>query len=153
MRCSTAHRSTLGTLLVLLASSVYAESLSAGTSRSALEVEVTGFEHDRGRVVAKLFRRGDGAPKGPGYKRLVQGIHKRRAKLAFRDVPHGTYALFLFHDENDNGTVDHNLLGIPAEPLGFSGGFKLSLFSGVPDFDDLKFEFSAKSRPLSIVVE
>lgn len=84
---------------------------------------------------------------------VVSFEHERRAKLAFPDLPHGTYALFLFHDENDNGTVDHNLLGIPTEPLGFSGGFKVSLFSGVPDFDDLKFEFTAKSRPLAIVVE
>lgn len=73
--------SKLRTLLVLLASCVFGESVSAGSSRAALEV------------------------------------------------------------------------GIPTEPLGFSGGFKVSLFSGVPDFDDLKFEFTAKSRPLAIVVE
>ena len=127
--------------------------VDAAPSGGTLEVNVSGFEHDRGHVVAKLFRRGDGAPKGRGYLRVVRSIHQRRATLAFRDVPHGTYAVFLFHDENDNGTVDHNLLGIPSEPLGFSGGFRVSLFSGVPDFDDLKFEFTAKSRPLAIVVE
>lgn len=144
-------RQSLPTLLALglLAGDV----ASAGTSRGSIRVSVSGFEHDRGHVIAKLFRRGDDVPKGRGYKRLVQRIEKRRASLAFSDIPHGTYALFLFHDENDNGTVDHNLLRMPTEPLGFSGGFKASLFSGVPDFDDLKFEFTAKSRPLAIVVE
>jgi len=125
----------------------------AAAARRTLELNVSGFEHDQGHVVAKLFRRGDGAPKGPGYKKLVRNIHDRRASIAFPDVPYGTYAVFLFHDENGNGTVDHNMLGIPTEPLGFSNGFKVSLFSGVPDFDDLKFEFTLNSRPLAIVVD
>lgn len=144
-------RQSLPTLLALglLAGDV----ASAGTSRGSLKVNITGFEHDRGHVIVKLFRRGDDVPKGPGHRRVVHRIERRRAAFAFSDVPYGTYALFLFHDENDNGTVDHNLLRMPTEPLGFSGGFKVSLFSGVPDFDDLKFEFTAKSRPLAIVVE
>jgi uncharacterized protein (DUF2141 family) len=116
-------------------------------------VNVSGFEHNRGHVIAKLFRRGDDVPKGAGYRRLVRPIQKRRATLAFSNLSHGSYALFLFHDENDNGTVDHNLLGFPSEPLGFSGGFKVSIVSGMPDFDDLRFEFSAKSPPLRITVE
>ncbi|HEU5076347.1 MAG TPA: DUF2141 domain-containing protein, partial [Polyangiaceae bacterium] len=138
---------------LLLASVCGAGLVFAKPARGTLEVSVSGFEHDRGHVVAKLFRRGDAAPKGRGYKKVVSGIRERRAKLAFPEIAYGSYAVFLFHDENGNGTVDHNLLGIPTEPLGFSGGFRVSLFSGVPDFDDLKFEFTAKSRALAIVVE
>ncbi len=126
---------------------------AAKPTRGTLEVKIRGFEHDRGQVVAKLFRRGDGAPKGPGYRKLMQPIQKRRATLLFRDLAYGSYAVFLFHDENANGTVDHNILGLPKEPLGFSGGFEMSLLHGVPNFDDLKFEFSRKKSSIVITVE
>lgn len=127
--------------------------IAAKPTRGTLTVVASGFEHDRGQVVAKLFRRGDGAPKGPGYRKLVQRIQKRRATLLFRDLAYGSYAVFLFHDENTNGTLDHNLLGLPKEPLGFSGGFKMSLLHGIPDFDDLRFEFTRKANAIAITVE
>ena len=39
----------------------------------------------------------------------------------------GIYAAVVFHDENDNGEIDHNALHFPAEPLGFTGGFSGAL--------------------------
>ena len=35
-------------------------------------------------------------------------------------LPAGTYAIALYQDQNDNGVMDKNWLGIPTEPLGFS---------------------------------
>ena len=51
------------------------------------------------------------------------------------DVPVGHYAVKLFQDENDNGMIDKNPMGIPVEPYGFSnnGGSY-----GQPSFDDAK---------------
>jgi outer membrane protein len=57
----------------------------------------------------------------------------------------GDYAVVVLHDGNDNGEVDHNFLGLPTEPLGFSNGFKLGLFSGKPTFEKLRFTFSSKA--------
>jgi uncharacterized protein (DUF2141 family) len=139
--------SLLGGLLLPL------DQVAAKPAHGILQVQVSGFEHERGQVVAKLFRRGDGAPKGPGFRKLVQRIQKRRAVLVFRDLAYDSYAVFLFHDENANGKVDHNVLGLPKEPLGFSGGFRMSLLSGVPDFEDLKFEFTRKTGAIAITVE
>ena len=39
--------------------------------------------------------------------------------LKFEDLPSGTYALALIHDENGNGKLD-TMLGIPKEGFGFS---------------------------------
>lgn len=39
--------------------------------------------------------------------------------LVFGDLPSGTYALALIHDENGNGKLD-TMLGIPREGFGFS---------------------------------
>lgn len=41
-------------------------------------------------------------------------------KLTLHDLPSGRYAIKLFHDANDNGKLDSNLVGIPQEGYGFS---------------------------------
>ncbi|MBT3193659.1 MAG: DUF2141 domain-containing protein [Verrucomicrobia bacterium] len=35
----------------------------------------------------------------------------------------GTYALLVYHDENANGRLDRNFVGIPKEPVGFANGY------------------------------
>lgn len=39
------------------------------------------------------------------------------------DLPGGEYALVVYHDENGNGRLDKNFIGIPNEPLGFSNRY------------------------------
>jgi outer membrane protein len=38
-------------------------------------------------------------------------------------VPPGDYALMVHHDENSNGGLDKNFIGIPREPVGFANGY------------------------------
>jgi uncharacterized protein (DUF2141 family) len=139
----------LGSSATFLAARHAAATAKTGT----LTLRISGFDHDKGPVIAKLFRRGDNAPRGKEFRKAVGTVKSRRAVLAFSDVPWDTYAVFVFHDENGNGTVDHNFLGIPIEPLGFSANFKPTIWTGIPTFDDLKFEFNPKTKPLSIVVD
>ncbi len=40
--------------------------------------------------------------------------------LVLPKLPAGRYAVQAYQDENDNGTVDRNALGIPRESVGFS---------------------------------
>ena len=40
------------------------------------------------------------------------------------NVPPGEYALIAYHDENGNGRIDRNFIGIPREPLGFANNYK-----------------------------
>ena len=47
-----------------------------------------------------------------------------RQVFYIRDVPRGEYALMVYHDENENGRLDKNFIGIPTEPLGFSNRYK-----------------------------
>ncbi|HSX85999.1 MAG TPA: DUF2141 domain-containing protein [Cellvibrio sp.] len=55
--------------------------------------------------------------------------------LDFAGLPAGSYAIKLFQDENSNGQIDKNSMGIPTEPYGFSnnGGSY-----GPPSFDEAK---------------
>jgi uncharacterized protein (DUF2141 family) len=43
------------------------------------------------------------------------------------DVPYGDYGIAAFHDENSNGKMDKNLLGIPKETYGFSNNLTVIL--------------------------
>ena len=60
----------------------------------------------------------------------------------------GVYAISIFHDENDNGQLDSNFIGIPSEPYGFSNNAK-GMF-GPPSFDDCRFELR---HPTEMIIE
>ncbi len=64
--------------------------------------------------------------------------------IAFSDLPHGTYAVALFHDQNNNGKLDQNLLGIPTEPYAFSGD--LNSRWRLPRFDEVGFRLESGHR-------
>jgi uncharacterized protein (DUF2141 family) len=55
---------------------------------------------------------------------MVLKIRETQARCDFEDIPPGTYALAVIHDENMNGKLDTNWLGIPKEGYGFSNAVK-----------------------------
>ena len=56
-----------------------------------------------------------------------------KARLVFAGLAPGRYALRAFADENGNGKLDTNLVGMPIERYGFSNDAKGKL--GAPDFE------------------
>lgn len=54
------------------------------------------------------------------------------------------YALGLFHDLNDNGELDTNWLGLPAEPWAFSGQLRSKL--RLPRFGEVSFVYRRNNR-------
>ncbi|WP_262420238.1 DUF2141 domain-containing protein [Flagellimonas meishanensis] len=63
--------------------------------------------------------------------------HKGMVTLKIEDLPVGEYALAVFHDENANGLLDTNWLGIPKEKVAFSKG-KMHTF-GPPKYHECSF--------------
>ncbi|MDQ0568864.1 uncharacterized protein (DUF2141 family) [Variovorax paradoxus] len=55
------------------------------------------------------------------------------AQLRFNGLAPGRYALRVFADENGNGKLDTNLVGMPIERYGFSNDAKGN--RGAPDFE------------------
>lgn len=58
----------------------------------------------------------------------------------FTNLRPGTYAISLFHDEDGDGKLNSNFMGIPSEPYAFPNNAK-GMF-GPPDFDTCKFEMT-----------
>jgi uncharacterized protein (DUF2141 family) len=75
---------------------------------------------------SKAFRRAETKPRGG------------RATCTFPGLPAGTYAIGLLHDENDNGKMDTNFVGLPKEGYGASNDAKATF--GPPKFKDAKVE-------------
>ncbi len=98
--------------------------------------------------MAKLLAPGDNVL-GPGRWQVTAPIADGTAVFRIPELRPGPHAAVVFHDENDNAAIDHGLFG-PSEPLGFSGGFRLSLMSGRPDFERLKFDFTPPTQTLEV---
>ena len=67
--------------------------------------------------------------------------NKGSVTLKIEDLPVGEYALAVFHDENNNGELDTNWLGIPKEKVAFSKG-KMRTF-GPPKYRDCAFKVTS----------
>ncbi|MBI1769432.1 MAG: DUF2141 domain-containing protein [Bacteroidetes bacterium] len=114
-----------------------------------LTIKANNFSSDEGNAIVRLFRRDDDMPM-KAFMEVTGKIIDRKSTLTFVDIPFGEYAAILFQDQNSNGTLDHNFLGLPKEPIGFSNGWNLTAFSGMPNFSKLKFEFSEQKPECKI---
>ena len=102
-----------------------------------LSIEVRGVRSADGRVYVAVHgpESKDTFPSGDD---TVSGLREpaRIGTLRFlvSDLPAGRYAVNAFHDENDNGELDTNLVGIPSEGYGFANDPSTTF--GPPDFED-----------------
>lgn len=134
------------------ATAFMAFSANASDAHGDLVIHVSGFKSAHGHAVAKLFQPGDDVLKR-GRWQSVAAIESGQAEPVFTAVKAGVYALVVFHDENDSGDVDHNFLGLPKEPLGFSNGFALGLTSGLPNFEKLSFTHLPQTQRLEVNIK
>lgn len=62
------------------------------------------------------------------------------ASFVFKDLAPGTYAVMISHDENGNGKLDSNIMGIPTEGYGFSNN---PAVMRKPTWEEARFELAA----------
>ena len=96
--------------------------LSTGAmAADGLHVTVSDIRNADGHVlisVSPSAEAWDGAAKPVAVARLA--AVKGTIEHAFPDLAPGDYAVQVMHDENDNGDLDSNFVGIPVEGYGFS---------------------------------
>jgi len=124
--------------------------LSVPGENFSLIIEIDGFESDDGKAMIAVFNSKDGYPVKPekAYKKIVAEIQNGNVRLVINGLPAGTYAVSVLHDENDNGKMDTNFLGIPSENFGASNDAKG--FMGPPSFEDSKFELQTNNKKIKI---
>jgi len=119
---------------------------------TAIRVHIEGLHSDRGQVICALFAAADDFPKrvDQAFARTTAQIMARHATCEFPNVPAGIYAISVFHDENGNGKLDTNWLGIPREGVGASNNPKPRM--GPPKFAAAKFQHSQGSMDVEIIM-
>jgi len=135
-------RSTIFTSLLLsllLLSETHAEGPQKPRALPGqVEVKVSGFRSGRGQVFVALWRSDKSFPGTPpkGTPSASVKIVKGVATAGFRDVPPGVFAVSVFHDEDGDGELKTNFIGIPKEGIGFSRDARARF--GPPGWDDAK---------------
>ena len=120
--------------------------LAASAARSSeLRVTVIGLRSESGELLIGLYESAKGF-EGAIANAKTSGIMADRNRLVgvamrargsqqavFAQLPPGRYAVIVIHDENDNGRLDANAIGIPTEGYGFSNDARG--FLSAPSFD------------------
>ena len=134
-------------LLVFGTTVAFAQSSSC----PGIHVKILNIRNSTGTVDCALFDSPAGFPVEvlhSAMKVMVMKVRNTQARCDFEDLPPGTYALAVIHDENTNGKLDTNWLGIPKEGYGFSNGAKGVL--GAPSFSAASFFYDGGILDLTI---
>ena len=113
----------------------------SGNSQT-VEVNITGIRSENGQIVIGVFKDDESFQKEESFmeKRFVKsGISNREMRVQF-SLETGIYGLSLIDDENNNGKMEYNFLGIPKEGFGFSDYYHKGIKK--PKFDSYKFSIN-----------
>jgi len=97
-------------LLILLITGVtYAQA-----EGNTIEVEIKNIDNSDGQILIGLYD-----SEGAWLKEHAQGAFGKiidgKSHVTFENVADGTYAISVFHDEDNDGELDTNFFGIPSD--------------------------------------
>ena len=112
----------------------------AGVAQAAsLDVVVADVRNDKGIVRVAVCTEAEFLQPTCGHIGRAPA-HQGEVVVHLDDVPPGVWAAQAYHDENENGAIDRNLLGIPTEGIGFSNDAKMMF--GPPSFASAAFQLT-----------
>jgi uncharacterized protein (DUF2141 family) len=139
-------------ILVLVQFTFAQDSTKSEPQTGNLTLNITGFENNEGSVRIALANSKEGYQTDDEvFGAVIISISENKAQHIFEDLPFGIYAIKTFHDENENGELDTNFLGIPSESYGFSNNAKGSF--GPASWEDALFKFDKDSMITEINID
>lgn len=144
---------SLATLLVFASIVAPTGGISqAPSGENVVRAEISGLRSDRGSVMCSIYASAEGFPKDPAkaVSLTKSPVSNGQALCEFPGLHPGRYAVSVFHDENGNGKLDSNFLGIPKEGVGASNNAKGRF--GPPKFNDAEFDYQGGKLGLKITV-
>jgi uncharacterized protein (DUF2141 family) len=115
---------------------------------AALSIRLPALRSNDGRVGCTLYNGPRGFPVDAtaALQQRWCPIDAQTSTCGFDPIPQGTYAVACFHDENGNGKLDRNVLGIPTEGTVASNHARSTF--GPPKYEDAKFVFAGQPTEL-----
>lgn len=127
----------------LILSLTLATTAAVSAQNYKLEIEISGFKNDRGMARVGLYNSKDSFLE-KSFKSVKTVVKNKKTYAVFTNLEKGDYAISMYHDENLNGKLDANFMGIPKEDYAASNGARG--FMGPPKFDDAKFSLNADKK-------
>jgi uncharacterized protein (DUF2141 family) len=117
--------------------------ISAGAAaQGTLTVTVKNIKDTKGTIRVGLFN-----SENDFLKKAVEGkvvkVTGTEVTVVFQNLKPGEYSVSVIHDENENGELDTNMMGIPKEGFAF-GNNAMGMF-GPPSYDKAKVSVADKS--------
>lgn len=140
--------STINTLLFvsfLLVSPSRGEAKKAETF--SLAVRVDGLRNSKGAIQFSLYNKKGSIPDEKFkrfYRQKVMLVVKNSSWATFKNLPKGTYAVSIHHDENRNGKINKGLI-LPTEGVGFSNYKSIGLRNR-PSFSGASFKLNSNMK-------
>lgn len=116
-----------------------------------IHVKILDIRNSTGAVACALFEAPEGFPTEflhSATNVMIIKVRDTQARCDFLDISPGTYALAVIHDENMDGKLGTNWLGVPREGYGFSNDAKASM--GAPSFEAASFPYDGQNLDLTI---
>lgn len=120
-------------------------------SPDVLTFSVHDLRNDRGALRCGLYADADNWLEGDPEAGAKAPIHDGEATCVFRDLRPGVYAIAALHDEDDDGEMDKNLIGIPEEGHSTSNNAQEGELK--PDWDDARFDYAGGALHLRARME
>jgi uncharacterized protein (DUF2141 family) len=123
------------------------------TKFGSINVHITGLKNLEGKFGVSLFNSKKGFP-GKHQQAccsVLKIISSTSETVLFEHLPYGTYAVSIMHDENNNGKLDTNFIGIPKEGVGVSNNPKIGM--GGPKFKDSVFTLDTKELEITVAMK
>jgi len=111
---------------------------------STLTVQITGLRNAKGKINLTLYRDSTFVQ----TRDIEIDAKTSSAKAVFEKIPQGIYAVYMFHDENMNGKMDTNFMGMPTEGCGMSNNPKKRM--GRPGFNETNFQLNQPATTIEI---
>ena len=122
-----------------------------GVANHPLEIAVTLPENATGKLHLVIYDNENDFLGEKGELTVYDLAELRHdPTIKINQIKEGIYAFVAFIDENNNGVMDKNRMGIPKEPIGFSVS-KMGLF-GPPSFKKASYQIPG-TKSVELVIE
>jgi uncharacterized protein (DUF2141 family) len=119
------------------------------SAAGVLSIEIQDLRKASGQLMIQLVDSEE------AYEAKAEAVARKSIKVSakgdlqtqFTDLKPGSYALMIIHDENNNGKLDSNSLGIPQEGYGFSNNPNVMR---KPTFAETQFEIKEGDNQIVI---
>lgn len=117
------------------------------TTKTNLTVDIQNIKESVGKINVAIFRPCEKFPSCQPVEGKRIEARNGKVQVTFEVEP-GDYAVAVYHDVNNNGSLDKKLFGIPKEPYGFSNNYR-PIVSG-PNFNDCRITIGSASKAIAI---